>query len=75
MKALPAQGPRYITLEEAGTLCSSPPETVRKWTRSGKLRGYRPGKLLLVREDELRAFLQSSDTVSIRARKRSGLAR
>jgi excisionase family DNA binding protein len=67
MRAVPAQGPRYITLEEAGTLCSSPPETIRKWTRSGKLKGYRPGKLLLVREDELRAFIESRETRKIRA--------
>lgn len=65
-KAPPA-GARYMTLAEASAICSTPTETLRKWIQSGRLRGYRPGKALLVREDELRSYVESRETRNIRA--------
>jgi excisionase family DNA binding protein len=62
------EAPRYITLAEASSVCSTPAETLRKWVQVGKLRGYRPGKALLLREDELRAFVESRDTQRLRAK-------
>lgn len=72
MRAVPAQGPRYITLADAAALISTPPETIRYWIWQGKLRAYRPGRALLLREDELRAHVEASSTVAVRARKARG---
>ncbi len=69
MRAVPAQGPRYITLLDASELCSTPLETLRKWVWLGRLRAYRPGRTVLLREDELRAFIESRSTVKLRAQK------
>lgn len=67
MRAVPAQGPRYITLADAAELCSTPAETLRYWIWQGHLKGYRPGLKLLVREDELRSYIESRETRKIRA--------
>lgn len=66
---------RYLTLQEAADLCRSPKETIRHWVWEGRLKAYKPGRALLLREDELRAFLENSETVLIRARKQRGQPR
>lgn len=61
--------PRYLTLEDAsGLIGGTPTETIRYWIWQGRLKGYRPGVKLLVREDELRSFVESRETRKIRAR-------
>jgi excisionase family DNA binding protein len=67
MKPVPTDGPRYITLADAAELCSTAKETIRKWVWLGHLRAYRPGRAVLLREDELRAFIESRDTRALRA--------
>src|SRR5690348_4858469 len=51
-KTLPAQAPaeRYLTLAEAGALVRASPETVRYWIWQGRLKGFKPGRTVLVRE-------------------------
>ena len=51
-----------LTLEEAGELIRTPAKTIRYWTQQGRLRAYKPGRLLLVKEAELLALVDESAT-------------
>jgi excisionase family DNA binding protein len=51
---------RLLTVREVAERLRSSPETVRRWLRQGKLRGFRPGGTKLgyrVPEEELERFL------------------
>lgn len=50
---------RYLTLDEASATANTAVSTLRKWLADGRLTGYKPGRRLLVREDELVAFIES----------------
>jgi excisionase family DNA binding protein len=53
---------RLLTVREVAERIRSSPETVRRWLRQGKLRGFRPGGTKLgyrVPESELQRFLQA----------------
>jgi excisionase family DNA binding protein len=58
---------RYLTLQEAGALTRTPSETIRYWIWQGRLTAYRPGRSVLVREDELQALIVGRETRKIRA--------
>lgn len=60
---------RYLTLAQAGELVNTPTETVRYWVHIGKLRAFRPGRQVLVREDDLAALIESSEIGALRAEK------
>jgi excisionase family DNA binding protein len=52
---------RLLTVREVAERLRSSPETVRRWLRQGKLRGFRPGGTKLgyrVPEGELQRFLR-----------------
>jgi excisionase family DNA binding protein len=52
---------RLLTVREVAERIRSSPETVRRWLRQGKLRGFRPGGTKLgyrVPESELQRFLE-----------------
>jgi excisionase family DNA binding protein len=52
---------RLLTVREVAERIRSSPETVRRWLRQGKLRGFRPGGTKLgyrVPEGELQRFLR-----------------
>ena len=54
---------RLLTVREVAERVRSSPETVRRWLRQGKLRGFRPGGSKLgyrVPESELQRFLDLS---------------
>ena len=54
---------RLLTVREVAERVRSSPETVRRWLRQGKLRGFRPGGTKLgyrVPESELQRFLQGA---------------
>ena len=59
---------RLLTVREVAERLRSSPETVRRWLRQGKLRGFRPGGTKLgyrVPESELQRFLaQANQTKS-----------
>jgi len=51
---------RLLTVREVAQRIRSSPETVRRWLRQGRLRGFRPGGTKLgyrVPESELERFL------------------
>lgn len=47
-----------LTLKEASTLMHTPAETIRYWIYQGRLAKVKPGRLVMVRETELRALLE-----------------
>ncbi len=52
---------RLLTVREVAERLRASPETVRRWLRRGKLRGFQPGGTKLgyrVSESELQRFLQ-----------------
>jgi len=54
---------RLLTVREVAERLRSSPETVRRWLRQGRLRGFRPGGTKLgyrVPESELQRFLALS---------------
>jgi excisionase family DNA binding protein len=54
---------RLLTVREVAERLRSSPETVRRWLRQGKLRGFRPGGTKLgyrVPESELQRFLRTA---------------
>ena len=54
---------RLLTVREVAERLRSSPETVRRWLRQGKLRGFRPGGTKLgyrVPETELVRFINRS---------------
>jgi excisionase family DNA binding protein len=54
---------RLLTVREVAERLRSSPETVRRWLRQGKLRGFRPGGTKLgyrVPESELQRFLRNA---------------
>jgi excisionase family DNA binding protein len=61
--------PRYLTLREAAEIVRTAPETIRYWIWQGRLKGYKPGRSVLVREDELHALIESSETRAPRAKR------
>ena len=55
---------RLLTVREVAERIRSSPETVRRWLRQGKLRGFRPGGTKLgyrVPESELNRFSEELD--------------
>ncbi len=55
---------RLLTVREVAERIRSSPETVRRWLRQGRLRGFRPGGTKLgyrVLESDLQRFLSESD--------------
>lgn len=55
---------RLLTVREVAERLRSSPETVRRWLRQGKLRGFRPGGTKLgyrVPESELQRFLNLAE--------------
>jgi excisionase family DNA binding protein len=54
---------RLLTVREVAERLRSSPETVRRWLRRGRLRGFRPGGTKLgyrVPESELQRFIKLS---------------
>jgi len=65
-----------LTLEQASELLAgTSTETIRRWIWEGRLRAYKPGMHQLVRESELLAFVEASETRAKRvARRRAAKA-
>jgi excisionase family DNA binding protein len=51
---------RYLTLREAAAIANTPAETIRYWIHLGRLRGFKPGRSLLVRDDDLEEYIAGS---------------
>lgn len=68
---------RLLTVREVAERLRSSPETVRRWLRQGKLRGFRPGGTKLgyrVPESELQRFLRTAGETKTRPEGNGGTA-
>jgi len=53
--------PRFVTLAQAARIYGIAPRTLRQYIRSGRLRGYSPGRTkLLIEVEELEAFVRTA---------------
>ena len=48
----------YLTVEEAARLARCNPKTIRRAFTSGSLRAFRPAHRVLLREDDVRAWVE-----------------
>jgi excisionase family DNA binding protein len=48
---------RYLTLAQVAERIQTPAETIRYWVHLGKLPAYKPGRQVLIREDDLEAYI------------------
>lgn len=51
---------KFLNTKEASQLLRIHPETLRRFIREGKIRAYRIGKQKLIKEDELKNFVEKS---------------
>jgi excisionase family DNA binding protein len=58
----------YLTIEEAAELARAPEKTVRWWILQGRLRSFRPGRRVLIRRDDLLAFIEGKPQPSAEGR-------
>ncbi len=49
---------RYLSPDDVAHKLNVKPLTVRRWLKSGKLKGLKVGRLWRIRESELEAFLE-----------------
>ena len=54
----PAERPAYLTVSEAAQLARCSEKTIRRAFAAGRLRAFRPAGRVLLREDELRAWVE-----------------
>jgi excisionase family DNA binding protein len=54
--------PEYLTTKEAARIARVEPDTVRDWLKSGRLARHGTTRHLLVRLDQLEAFLSTAAT-------------
>ena len=58
-----AEASEYLTVEEAAEIARCHPVTIRRAFESGRLRAFRPAQRVLIREDDLRAYIESKAAV------------
>lgn len=62
-----------LTLDEAGAILDVTAETVRHWIWEGRLRGYKPGRTVYVKETDVLALVDKNELTAKRvARRRAG---
>lgn len=67
-RATPRAG--LLTLEEVAAIVHVKPETARHWLWEGRLRGFKPGRTVLVKESELLAFVEANETTKKRVERK-----
>lgn len=50
--------PRYLLVPEAAEYARTPVKSIRHWIADGRLQHYRPARRVLIREDDLLAFIE-----------------
>ncbi|HEX4335776.1 MAG TPA: helix-turn-helix domain-containing protein [Polyangiaceae bacterium] len=65
---------KYLTLRDAATRLVTSPETVRFWIYQGRLKAYKPGRSVLIREADLDALIEAS-AVDVQRAKRARRAK
>lgn len=57
---------RLLNTKEVSALLKIHPETVRRFIREGRIKAYLVGKQKLVREEEIKNFIEKSTRVNTR---------
>ncbi len=65
---------RFYTAEELAERLQVSVQTVRRWVKSGKLNGYKPGKELRIRATDLEEFLETRKVRPGEPQRRQGSA-
>jgi excisionase family DNA binding protein len=52
---------QYLSTGHAAELADVAPGTIRRWLREGRLRGYRAGRAVRVKRDELEQLLRAGN--------------
>ena len=60
---------RYLTLTQAAERVATPAETVRYWVHVGRLKAFKPGRQVLIRESDLDALIEASAYGAVREAK------
>lgn len=64
-----------LTLEEAGAILDVTAETVRHWIWEGRLKGYKPGRTVYVKESEILALVEKNELTAKRVARRTARAK
>lgn len=67
--------PELLTVTEAAAIAHCHPKTIRRAFTSGRLRAFRPAHRVLLREDDVRAWVESQTAVTEPAPPRAGRSR
>lgn len=51
---------KLLTVDETARVLDVNVQTVRRWVREGKIKASKVGKLIRIREEDLKAFLDGS---------------
>jgi excisionase family DNA binding protein len=58
---------RYLTLVQAAERVATSAETVRYWIYMGRLKAFKPGRQVLIRESDLEALIEANSVSAQRA--------
>lgn len=59
--------PSFLTVEEAAAALRVPVATIRYWLAVEKIRGFKPGRRVLIKAEDLTAFVESTEVSKLRA--------
>lgn len=71
----PDAGAELLTVSEAAAIARCNPKTIRRAFTAGRLRAFRPAHKILLREDDVRAWVESQTAVTEPAPPRAGRSR
>ena len=60
---------KFLTLAQVAERVATPAVTVRYWVHTGKLKAFKPGRQVLVREADLEALIEASAYGAVREAK------
>jgi len=55
------EGIKFYTIPETAQALRVTPQTIRAWIKQGKLKGQRIGRPILITENNLKEFLQTTN--------------
>lgn len=57
----------FLTIPEVADALRVPVATVRYWLAVEKLRGFKPGRQVLIKADDMAAFVEAAEVGKVRA--------
>ena len=59
--------PSFLTVSEAADAMRVPVATIRYWLSIAKIRGFKPGRHVLIKSEDLTMLVESSELAMLRA--------